>query len=170
MGAILLDKEKCIVNQTTKDPVFLLMSRTGVGHDKGLSIISPFLIKRSIDTIGGTVRLCKKLKTGQLLIQCNNGLQANKIIKMKSLSQEIFVNVEEHTTLNKCKGMIYTQEIRTLTDSEILFELKEQNPSIMEVKRIKKRDNVTKALTNEDVGLYIVTFNTGEIPEKIYIG
>lgn len=87
-----------------------------------------------------------------------------------SLSLEIFVKVEEHATLNKSKGIFYTNEIRELTDEELLREIREQNPSIVELNRLNKRDPVTKQLTKEDLGLYIATFNVSDLPDKIILG
>lgn len=51
-----------------------------------------------------------------------------------------------------------------LTDAE--SRIKSQNPSIVDIKRIKKRNPET----NEDMGLYIIIFNTSEIHEKIILG
>lgn len=165
-----MDKDKTVLNPNSKDPIFLLMTRTGINENHGLSNVSPFLIQKSIDCIATRVKMCKKLRNGTILIECFNGKQADKIIKMKSLSTNIFVNVEEHNSMNKSKGTIYTHDIKCLSDAEILVELKSQNPSIVEIKRVKKRNPETKALTNEDMGLYIITFNTSELPEKILLG
>lgn len=170
MGEVMMDKTKKVLNPNSKDPIFLLMMRTGLGEQNGLTNVSPFLIQKCIDTVGSRVKMCKKLRNGTILIECFNGKQADSIIKIKSLSTSIFVNVEEHNSMNKSKGTIYTHDIKCLTDAEILSELKSQNPSIIEIKRIKKRNPETKALTNEDMGLYIVTFNTSELPEKMILG
>lgn len=170
MGEILLDKGKTVLNPNSKDPIFLLMKRIGMQDQLGLSNVSPFLIQKSIDGVGSKVKTCKKLRNGTILIECFNGKQADKIIKMKSLSSSIFVEVEEHNSLNKSKGTIYTHDLKYLTDAEILTELKTQNPNIVEIKRIKKRHPETKAVTSEDMGLYIVTFNTSELPEKMILG
>lgn len=114
--------------------------------------------------------MSKKLKSGQLLIQCLNGKQANKIIKMLCLSSEIFVKVEEHVSLNRSKGIFYSNELRCLTDDELLKEIREQNPNIIEIKRLKRRDPETRTLTTTDLGLYITTFNVSDLPEKILLG
>lgn len=167
---ILRDEAKRVSATKLRGPVFLLMKRTGLGADDGLTKVSPFLIKKSIDCIGGAVKMCKKLKGGELLIQCFNLEQANKIITMKSLSANIFIDVTEHKTLNKTKGTIYTNEISYLSDAELLTELKDQNENIIEIKRFKRRDDNTKALTNEDSGLYLLTFNCPELPERVHIG
>lgn len=169
-GGLLFDKDKSVQNPNSIDPVYLLMTRSGVRSSDGLSKVSPFLIQRFIDATAGKVKLCKKLRSGQQFIQCFNGKQANKLIKHMSLSLEIFVKVEEHATLNKSKGIFYTNEIRELTDEELLREIREQNPSIVELKRLKKRDPVTKQLTKEDLGLYIATFNVSDLPNKIILG
>lgn len=139
MGGLLFDRDKTVDNPDSPHPVFLLMSRAGVKSDKGFTDVSPFLIQRAIDAVGVKVKLCKKIRSGQLLIQCFNGKQANKIIKMLTLSMEIFVQVEEHKSLNRCKGIFYSNELREMPDNELLEEIKGQNPNIIDVKRIKKR-------------------------------
>lgn len=170
MGGLLFDRDKKVLNQDSTHTVFLLMSRSGIQSDKGLVDVSPFLIQRSIDAVGGKVKLCKKLRSGQLLIECFNGKQANKIIKMITLSVDIFVQVEEHKTLNKSRGIFYSNDLRGLSDTELLREIQEQNPNVTEIKRLKKRDSETKQLTDIDLGLYIVTFNIYDLPEKILLG
>lgn len=170
MGGLLFDRDKSVVNPESLQPVFLLMSRAGVHASKGFTNVSPFLIQKSIDTVGGKIMECKKLRSGQLLIKCTNGKQANKIIKMMSLSMEIFVSVEEHKSLNTSKGIFYTNELRYLDDDEVKKEMIRLNPSIIEIKRLKKRDPETKKYTSVDSGLYIVTFNVPQIPEYIFVG
>lgn len=170
MGGLLFDRDKTVKNPNSTHPIFLIMSRAGVHADKGLADVSPFLIQRSIDAVGGKVKSCKKLRSGQLLIQCFNGKQASKVIQMMSLSLDIFVKVEEHTSLNKSKGIFYSNELRCLSDDELLREIREQNPSVIEIKRLKRRDPETKTLTTNDLGLYITTFNVSDLPEKILLG
>ncbi|XP_075167662.1 uncharacterized protein LOC142239777 [Haematobia irritans] len=170
MGGLLFDRDKRVLNPDSLQPVFLLMARAGIHADKGFTNVSPFLIKKAIDTVGGQVMNCKKLRNGQLLIECTNGKQANKIIKMMSLSIDIFVNVEEHKSLNVSKGIFYTNELRCLDDEEIKKEIVTLNKSITDIKRLKKRDPETKQLTTVDSGLYIVTFNVRDPPESVYVG
>lgn len=170
MGGLLFDRDKAVLNPDSLEPVFLLMSRAGIHADKGFTNISPFLIQKSIDTVGGKIMNCKKLKSGELLIQCINGKQANKIVKMLSLSPDIFIKVEEHKSLNLSKGIFYTNELRELDDKEVKEEMIKANKTIVEIKRLKKRDPETKKLTNIDSGLYIATFNTRETPDSIFIG
>ncbi|XP_065370869.1 uncharacterized protein LOC135963013 [Calliphora vicina] len=146
------------------------MSRAGVHAESGLNNVSPFLIQRSIDAVAGKVKYCKKLRSGQLLIQCFNGKQANKLIKILSLSLDIFVKVEEHNSLNKSKGIFYSNELRSLSDEELLYEIREQNPNVIEIKRLKRRDPESRTPTSTDIGLYITTFNVSELPDKILLG
>lgn len=170
MGGLLFDRDKAVLNPESLQPTFLIMSRAGVHAEKGFSNVSPFLIKKAIDTVGGKIIDCRKLRSGQLLIQCTNGKQANKIIKMMSLSFDIFVNVEEHRSLNLSKGIFYTNELRELDDNEIKEEMTEINKDVIDIKRLKKRDPETKKLTNIDSGLYVVTFNVRKPPEYILVG
>lgn len=170
MGGLLFDRDKAVLNPESMQPTFLLMSRAGIHANKGFSNVSPFLIQKSIDAVGGKIVDCRKLRNGQLLIQCSNGKQANKIIKMLSLSNDIFVNVEEHRSLNFSKGIFYTNELRELKDEEVKEEIAAINKNVVEIKRLKKRDPETRKLTNIDSGLYIATFNVRKAPDHIFVG
>lgn len=170
MGGILFDRGKSVLNPESLQPTYLVMSRSGIHADKGFSNVSPFLIQKSISAVGGNIIDCKKLRSGQLLIQCTNGKQANKIIQMLSLSSVVFVNVEEHKTLNMSKGIIYTNDLRDLSDTELKEEITKLNLQVTDIKRLKRRDPETRTLTNVDSGLYILTFNTRDLPENVFIG
>lgn len=141
------------------------MSRVDKGAD--MSKVSPFLIKRSIDKEIGSVQECKKLRTGSLLIKCNIS-QAEKLKKITKLNREINVKCEQHQNFNTSKGKIFSRDLCYLTDEEIVEELSDQKVSY--VRRMKKRDKETNKLTDEDLGIYILTFQSCQIPESIQIG
>lgn len=88
-------------------PIYLLINRTE--KDADFTSVSPFLIKKVIDsTCDGEVAECKKLRNGTLLIKTQNNIQANKLIKLKSMSHSIHIQVSEHASLNYSKGVIYS--------------------------------------------------------------
>lgn len=142
------------------------MSRTESGAD--MLKVSPFLIKKKIDGAAGAVMECKKLRNGSLLIKCFNKIQAEKVMKLTCLTEHIAVKVEIHNGFNRCKGKIFSRDLKFLTTEEILGEL--YNQKVTDILRIKRRDKETGKLTDEDLGLYILSFSTCVLPEKIFIG
>lgn len=106
----------------TLGPKYLVMSR--INSDENLTNISPFLIKKVIDGVCGEVETCKKLQSGTILIKTKSFSQANKLIKLISLSPTIKVEVSEHKSLNFSKGVIYCNDLRNIPENEILEELK----------------------------------------------
>ena len=75
---------------------------------------------------GGEVQQCKKLINGSNLIQTKNFIQTNKLIQL-SLSPAIKVLIREHPGLNFAKGIIYSNDLVGIGESEILLELKDHN-------------------------------------------
>lgn len=129
------DKDKQL-KLTTPGPKYLVMSRKN--STDSLSKVSPFLIKKVIDTIcGGEVTSCNKLRNGSIIIKTKNMIQASKLIKLTSLSPEIEVDVSEHNSLNYSKGVIYSNDLSGIPEKEILEELQPQN--IGKVDKIMKK-------------------------------
>lgn len=144
-------------------PIYLLMSR--IKSKETLSNVSPFLIKKAIDyTCNGEVEECKKLMSGSLLIKTKNYVQANKLTTLTALSSSIEVEVTEFKTLNQTKGVIYSNDLRGIPESEITNELLDQN--VREVKKINKFVNQIPTET----GLTILTFSSSTLPTDIKIG
>ncbi|XP_037808781.1 uncharacterized protein LOC119601716 [Lucilia sericata] len=156
-----LDNNKHM-NDLSLGPKYLVMTR--VQSDDTLTNVSPFLIKKVIDCVCGEVETCKKLQAGTILIKTKNSVQANKLIKLISLSPTIKIEISEHKTLNTTKGVIYCNDLRNIEENEILQELKNQN--VIEVKKILKK--VDDKLV--ETGLLIITFSSINLPETINIG
>ena len=147
-------------------PKYLVMTRTNKSDEQDtLMNVSPFLIKKVIDgACNGEVEMCKKTRNGSILIKTKTYEQAIKILQITSLSQGILVEVCEHKTLNFTKGVIYSNDLRGISEEEILSEMKTQNVS--EIKKIlKKTEN--KLI---ETGLVIMTFSTLSLPAEVYIG
>lgn len=131
-----------------------------------LSKVSPFLIKKVIDHVcGGEVSACNKLRNGTIIIKTKNLSQASKLIKLSSLAPGIEVEVSEHNTLNYSKGVIYSNDLRGISENEILDELKPQN--VGKVEKILKKS--TEGIL-EETGLLVLTFNSTSLPSEIAVG
>jgi len=131
-----------------------------------LAGVSPFTIKTIIDlTCGGEVVSCKKTRDGNLLVQTKDQQQADKLLKLTNIPNNIPVAVSEHRTLNYTKGVIYSNDLRGIKEEEILENLRSQKVS--EVKKIMKR-----AICGDptETGLITLTFAKLDLPDYVYIG
>lgn len=108
-------------------------------ENQDLKKVSPFLIEKALTTYVGDGTITKRLRDGQLLIKCKNEKQAQQLLAMKSLGGQINVKVEEHKTLNVCKGIVYCDDLKYMDEADILNELSPQK--VTEVRKIKKKVN-----------------------------
>lgn len=155
-----------MLTQDSMEPVYMTMSHAKA--DQNLSKVSPFLIKKRIDALAKPVLQCKKMRNGTLLIKCKNKNQANSLRRINQLTPTIPVKVEEHNFFNMSKGKIFSRDFKYISDEELLEELTDQK--VTEIKRIKKRDRDSGKLTEEDLGIYILTFKKVNLPNEISIG
>ena len=105
----------------------------------------------------------KPLSSGLLLIEVDQKQTHDKLLQVRKL-RDIPVIVEPHATLNKSKGTIYCDVINSMSDEQILEELKDQE--VTEVHRIKKRQGDTLVPT----GLFVITFGTTILPKVVKVG
>lgn len=163
-GSFEIDKTKYLKNMSL-GPKYLLMSRVSTSNET-LTNVSPFLIQKVIDSVCGEVDLCKKLRSGIILIKTKSFSQASKLICLVSLSPTIKIEVTEHKTLNFTKGVIYTNELRYIPEEEILKEETIKNQNIVDVKKIMKKQGENLIET----GLVILTFSALALPEVVKLG
>lgn len=141
---------------------YFVMSNAVEGHD--LKNVSPFLIEKAISTYVGDGTITKRLRDGQLLIKCKNEKQAQTLMTMKTLGGQFNIKIEEHKTLNECKGIVYCADLKYIPEAEIVLELSSQK--VTEVRKIKKKVNGELL----DTALCIVTFKSSSLPEILRIG
>lgn len=140
------------------------MARNKTDESKSMYNVSPFTIQKSIELQVGEPKSIKRLRNVTLLIESFNKKLADKLCLVKLLGTDIHVKTYEHPTLNQSKGTIYCPDLIYDTDEVILKELKSQ--FVTEVIRIKKTRNNEKI----DTGVFILTFNITELPEKLIAG
>ena len=132
-----------------------------------MSDLNPFDIDRKIKSVLGKKHTCKvnRLRSGLLLIEVDRKQDFDKLMKTKKL-QDIPVVIEEHSTLNTSKGLIYcdNDSIKRMSNEEIKTEMENQN--VTEVYRIMKRVGNGHDPTN----LFIVTFGDPSLPKDVKIG
>lgn len=161
-GTILLTQRQ-VKTMNSPGPKYIIISR--IDENEKQFKLSPFAIKKIIDfNCGGEVDSCKRLRSGDLLIKTKNLQQANKLIKMTHFTDNMPVSASEHFSLNYSKGVIYSNDLRDVTEKEIQAELENQNVTL--VKKIMKKVNGNL----NETGLLILTFASTTLPNHIMIG
>ncbi|XP_055590579.1 uncharacterized protein LOC129742678 [Uranotaenia lowii] len=141
---------------------YLILSRAG--SEETMEKVSPFFIKKAIDSITSQVTI-SRMKDGKLLLKTVDKFQADKLLKQKILGGSFNVSIEEHPTLNTTKGIVYCRDLNFLSDVEILAELKSEH--VIGVRRIQKKNAKGDP---EDTGAFVLTFNLGLLPISIDVG
>lgn len=134
-----------------------------ISSDIPITKLSPFAIQKGIAGIAGTVKEVKKLRSGQILVECCKKANAENLLHANMLAG-VQIKTSPHPTLNYSKGIIRTRELDDVDEEEITNELKTQG--VTNVKRIiiKREERMIKTNT------YIITFNKPLLPERIQIG
>ena len=130
---------------------------------KQLATLSPFVIEKQIMSILGSPKNVKRMRNGNLLVECRTKTQSENLLKSKSFFT-IPIKAYPHSALNSSKGVVKAKELNWCESNE-------------EVKRYLEPQGVTDAyriLTKrkgklEKTFSYILTFNTPTIPDKILI-
>jgi hypothetical protein len=194
-GRLYVDKNKTLSNTNPGEKFLVIKS---LDEKKNLSIVSPMFIDTVVKAAAnGEVVKTVKLRDGTILVQTKNVQQAKNLIKLINIAKEIPVSVEEHKTLNFSRGVVWCPDLKFSSDYEILETLKPVG--VTAIYRVKKRGfqrsnnpqligNETKEnntqniqpdkevklytpiVSEEDSGLYFLTFNTPRPPDEIRIG
>ncbi|VDI24362.1 Hypothetical predicted protein [Mytilus galloprovincialis] len=133
--------------------------------DKPITKISPFVIQKSIQSIAGTVKNVSKMRSGNLLVECNNKSPSANLLKMKTING-FAVSASAHASLNSSKGIIRdrSQYLSDLTPEEICEEFSNQGVTDVVRFQIKKDDQVIK------INTYLLTFKTPTPPSSLKLG
>lgn len=142
-------------------PRFIVLE--SLSPDTPLTKLSPFAIQKGVLAIAGTVKDAKKLRSGQILVECLKKVQADNLLSANTFAA-IDIKSFPHSSLNSCKGVIRTRDLEDMEESEIAEELAPQD--VTNVRRITlwRNDMIVKTNT------YIVTFNKPFPPAKLMIG
>ena len=150
---------------TTNWPRYLIIK--GTRPNKTILQENPFIVSKAIESIIGEPKTCKPLKkSGLLLIEVDKKHHAINLLKTTRL-HDIQVEISPHRTLNSSKGVIYCDNLEGYTDEQVLEGLQQHhsNASVTEVYRIKTRREGQFHPTH----LFIITFDTPEIPKEIRV-
>ena len=141
-------------------PTFLMVHST---TENQITKLSPFLIAKTFKSMGIEPKSIKSLRSGHLLVQTNSQKESKALLSMTHFANTA-VLVEPHRTLNSCKGVINSYDLRTTSEDEILEELSEQG--VTAAHRITIRRDGAILPTNT----VILTFNTPRLPASIKAG
>lgn len=86
---------------------------------------SPFAIPKGILGIAGTVSNVKKLRSGQILVECSKKTQMENLLRATELAG-VKMKATLHPFLNSTKGVIRTSELEGMEDSELAKEMSVQ--------------------------------------------
>ena len=142
-------------------PRFIIIE--SADSDRPISKLSPFAIHKGILGIAGTEKDVRKLRSGQLLVECAMMAHAENLLKAKTLAG-VSIKASRHRTLNSSKGAIRTRSLEDTPEDEILAELREQGVS--DVRRL----TIKKDGKSIQTGTYFLTFDRPTPPGKLAAG
>jgi len=90
---------------------------------KPLATLSPFIVEKTILGLVGKPKSVKKLRSGDLLIECERKAQTENVLKIKTF-HDIPVTCSAHSTLNTSKGVIRCRDLAGVGDKEIVEGMK----------------------------------------------
>jgi len=140
---------------------FLVME--SADETRQLSSLTPFIVEKAMKGIAGTVKNCKQLRSGSILIETARPAQSQNLLK-QNMFANIPVKVTVHRTLNTCKGVIRNFQLARMDPDNLVLELASQGVTAVRVVKQKRGDVIR--LTP----VIIVTFATPTPPPEIRAG
>lgn len=131
--------------------------------EKPLTKLSPFVIEKAITGMAGAPKSVKKLRSGQILVECEKKAHSTNLLRTTSMAG-IAIETKAHAFLNSSKGVIKSKELECCTEDELTQELK--NQGVISAYRIKIKRDKKEIATNT----IILTFNKPTPPKEIRAG
>ncbi|KAL5009688.1 hypothetical protein ScPMuIL_011993 [Solemya velum] len=113
------DEDKHLDRDTVVELARFLLIEDTNPQDKRLGTLSPFVIHKGLKSTAGEPSSVKKLSSGALLLECTSKQQSSNYLKLKSFVN-VSVKVAPHKTLNSCKGVIRSPDLKHATEAEIV--------------------------------------------------
>ncbi|XP_055590341.1 uncharacterized protein LOC129742467 [Uranotaenia lowii] len=142
-------------------PRFLVLTR--LEKEKTMATESPFFIKKAMDAITSNVQI-SRTRNGDLLLKTVDRPQAAKLLKQTTFGG-INIKITEHESLNLVSGTIYCPDLISISDANILEELRKQN--VTKISRMQRKDAKGEVF---DTGTFILTFDLCQLPDSIDVG
>ena len=127
-------RQEQITQNDSSWPQFLLIA----SKDAALPItkLSPFVIEKALTGLAGSPKNVKKLKSGQLLVECEKKAHSENLLKSKHMAG-IEIEIKPHPYLNSSRGIIKFRDLKFCSGQENLLELKPQG--VIAIYRFKKK-------------------------------
>lgn len=152
-----------VINTNKKEcPKFLVIKNKDSA--KPLNEFNIFLVTKAISGLISDPLSVKFTADGNILMLTKNTQQANLLLKKQRLSNLCEIEVSMHPSLNTSLGVIFSPELKNLSEEEIKEGLSDQQ--VTECKKITKF--IDGKVTNTP--LHILSFNLYELPTEIKIG
>lgn len=156
-----LKKTKATNLNPSTSPKYLVMKNK---ENKPLKNFNVFLIQKALESI--TTEAPIKInfnREGDLIILTKNSQQTTKFLKATQLSSLCPISVTLHPTLNTIKGVIYSNFLTNLSESEIVDGLRQQGAT--ECKKVTK----VKEGKVVNTPLHIISFDLYDLPKEVNI-
>ncbi|KAM7313607.1 hypothetical protein ISCGN_003460 [Ixodes scapularis] len=152
-------KETSAAAQNSFSRFLVMHSENG----KPLAKLSLFLISKTLENLIGKNFKAKKLASGDLLVEVENGVQSVVLLDLNKIS-DYEVSVTPHRTLNSCQGVISEDDLLESSEEEILEGLSGQG--VVAVRRIFIRRDGQERPSKHSV----LTLASTVLPENIKAG
>jgi hypothetical protein len=150
-----------ITTQPNLWPRFLVMESLDVARK--LSTLSPFIVEKTMMGLIGTVKSCKQLRNGSILVETTRLTQSNNLLK-QCMFANIPIRVSAHKSLNTSKGVIRNFELARMEPMDLVEELAPQGVTAVRVIK-QKRGEITRLTP-----VIIMTFAYPTPPSQIKAG
>ncbi|GAB0097525.1 hypothetical protein DMENIID0001_131690 [Sergentomyia squamirostris] len=154
---------------------FLTLERAD-GKAAGMSGVSPFVVKQILDSIGKlNISL---LRDHRILIETNTQEKMEKVLAIEEMGK-VPIKVSHHPKLNLSRGVVKCWHFTECNLEELLQEDKMKAQKVVGLRQIKRHltdAEEAKCYTakvkpvRKDTGLFIVTFDTPDLPKTLDVG
>ena len=131
-------------------------------NNSALGKLSSFAISDGIEELIGDFEACKKLKSGTILVECNEYAQVKVLLKELKAFHGIPVEAQIAFNINTVRGVVRDASLCDISTELLLEKLKSQG--VVDVRPIVTGQNKTRTEYT------ILTFRLEELPEKILFG
>ena len=137
--------------------------------------LNPFQRHQAISKFGEAKQVLQRAD-GTLEVQLTKETDIRKLLSASELSfkahglgiRTIPVKVEPHPTKNTVKGVITCQDLRGVSEDEIVEGMEEQG--VLAARRIRRRDRRERGGDLVDTDSVILTFNCTNLPDRVKVG
>ena len=130
---------------------------------KPVGKLSPFAIAKGLKGLAGELAQIKKLRSGDLLVECTRRSHSDLLCKSDVLAN-IPIEVIPHDTLNSSRGVVRSPDLADVSEDEMVDELAPQG--VLTAKRI----TIQKGARLIETNTFILTFDCPTPPKYIKAG